>query len=124
MPVNIASLAANNVNEVEAEMKSIWVNTREDGLVRNIKCIIYHTSERNSICVQKVDQKKLDKAQAKLQQKQDKRSNEIFKVIAPKLETASASQVQSKKETKMESKGTNRATDVRIENFDIAYGDK
>jgi hypothetical protein len=36
MPVNIASLAANNVNESE-EMKSIWVNTREDGLVRNIK---------------------------------------------------------------------------------------
>lgn len=32
-PVNIASLAANNVNEAE-EMKSIWVNQREEGLVR------------------------------------------------------------------------------------------
>jgi ATP-binding cassette, subfamily F, member 3 len=84
----------------------------------------YLPSECNKNFVQKVDQKKLDKAQAKLQQKQDKRSGEILKVTAPKLETASASQVLSKKENKMESKGTNRATDVRIENFDIAYGDK
>jgi ATP-binding cassette, subfamily F, member 3 len=71
-----------------------------------------------------VDQKKLEKAQAKLQQKQDKRSGDTGRVAPPKLESATASQVLSKKENKMESKGTNRATDVRIENFDIAYGDK
>jgi len=71
-----------------------------------------------------VDQKKLDKAQAKLQQKQEKRSGDSVRPVAPKLESATASQVLSKKENKMESKGTNRATDVRIENFDIAYGDK
>lgn len=30
----------------------------------------------------------------------------------------------SKKENKMEAKGTNKTQDIRIENFDIAYGDR
>ncbi len=70
--------------------------------------------------VQKVDTKKLEKAEAKLQQKQqikkEKNSN------APS--NATASQVLTKKETRMEAKGTNNCKDIRIENFDIAYGDK
>ena len=69
---------------------------------------------------QKVDTKKLEKAEAKLQQKQqikkEKNSN------APS--NATASQVLTKKETRMEAKGTNNCKDIRIENFDIAYGDK
>jgi len=32
--------------------------------------------------------------------------------------------VTSKKEAKLEAKGTNRTTDIRIENFDVAYGDR
>lgn len=40
------------------------------------------------------------------------------------LQTASASQVTSKKDSKLEAKGTNRTQDIRIENFDIAYGDR
>ncbi|XP_046457203.1 ATP-binding cassette sub-family F member 3-like [Daphnia pulex] len=68
----------------------------------------------------KVDTRKLEKAEAKLQQKQqikkEKNSN------APS--NATASQVLTKKETRMEAKGTNNCKDIRIENFDIAYGDK
>jgi ATP-binding cassette subfamily F protein 3 len=73
-----------------------------------------------------VDPKKLEKAQAKLQQKQDKRSMDFGRPAAapPKLETASASQVVNKKESKMEAKGTNRSQDIRIENFDVAFGDR
>jgi hypothetical protein len=41
-PVNIASLAANNVNEAE-EMKSIWVNQREDGLVKFHKILKFYS---------------------------------------------------------------------------------
>lgn len=87
-------------------MKSIWVAARDDTL--------------------KVDSRKLEKAEAKLQQKQEKRSNEVIRgvPIAPKYETASASQVTSKKENKLEAKGNNRTQDIRIENFDIAYGDR
>lgn len=76
---------------------------------------------------QKVDAKKLEKAEAKLQQKQAMRADLVTcRPAAPpvKLESATASQVTSKKEAKMEAKGTNRAQDVRIDNFDIAYGDK
>lgn len=76
---------------------------------------------------QKVDAKKLEKAEAKLQQKQAMRADQVTsRPAAPpvKLESATASQVTSKKEAKMEAKGTNRAQDVRIDNFDIAYGDK
>lgn len=75
---------------------------------------------------QKVNSKKLEKAQQKLQQKQDKRSTEPPKIvpIMPQLQTASASQVVSKKDNLMESKGSNRSMDIRIENFDVSYGNK
>jgi ATP-binding cassette subfamily F protein 3 len=45
-------------------------------------------------------------------------------VGAVRLESATASQVTSKKEAKMEDKGNNRAQDIRIENFDVAYGNR
>jgi ATP-binding cassette, subfamily F, member 3 len=101
-PVNLADMA-NSKAETE-EMKSIWVVTRDDTL--------------------KVDAKKLEKAKAKIQQKQEKRND--FKVVynPPVLQTASASQVISKKENKLETKGTNRSMDIRIENFDVSFGDR
>ena len=73
---------------------------------------------------QKVDAKKLEKAEAKLQQKQQKQKDLKVPVSAPVLQTATASQVTSKKDSKLEAKGTNRTQDIRIENFDIAYGDR
>lgn len=68
----------------------------------------------------------MEKAEAKLQQKQEKRrADNVTRAPAPiKLDTATASQVTSKKESRMEAKGTNRMQDIRIENFDVAYGDK
>lgn len=81
-------------------------------------------SQENYFVFQKVDAKKLEKAQAKLQEKQEKRGKEIKTVAPPKLQTATASQVINKKESKLEAKGNNRAQDIRIENFDIAYGDR
>lgn len=59
-----------------------------------------------------------------MQEKQDKRTKEPKTVAAPKLQTATASQVTSKKESKLEAKGNNRTQDIRIENFDVAYGDR
>lgn len=38
---------------------------------------------------------------------------------------ASASQMMSKKDSRMETKGgVNKTQDIRIENFDVAYGDR
>lgn len=71
-----------------------------------------------------MDAKKLEKAEAKLQQKQQKQKESKVPVAAPVLQTATASQVTSKKDNKLEAKGTNRTQDIRIENFDIAYGDR
>lgn len=77
-----------------------------------------------------MDKKKLEKAQAKLQQKHDKRTEQVIKavgtmsVVSNKNDNATASQVTSKKEAKLEAKGNNRAQDIRIENFDVAYGDR
>lgn len=102
-PIHLASMSDNLENNVE-EIKSIWVAQRDDSL--------------------KVDAKKLEKAQAKLQEKQEKRGKEVKTVAPPKLQTASASQVINKKESKLEAKGNNRTQDIRIENFDIAYGDR
>uniref|UniRef100_V9IJ82 ATP-binding cassette sub-family F member 3 n=1 Tax=Apis cerana TaxID=7461 RepID=V9IJ82_APICE len=107
-PVHLGTMAATLEAQVE-QIKSIWVTTRDDGM--------------------KVDAKKLEKAEAKLQQKQEKRSNNELSgrinITSQGIESASASQMTSKKDSRMETKGNvNKIQDIRIENFDIAYGDR
>lgn len=103
-PVNLGSMAGQFENG-DSEHKSIWVVSRDDSL--------------------KVDSKKLEKAKAKLEQKKEKRLEiKALPVAAPVLQQASASQVISKKDNKLESKGTNRSMDIRIENFDVSFGEK
>ncbi|KAJ1527318.1 hypothetical protein ONE63_008835 [Megalurothrips usitatus] len=105
-PVHLKSLTDNFDTDV-TEMKSIWVTQRDDVL--------------------KVDAKKLEKAEAKLKQRQEKRVADMTNKPSAgpvKLETASASQVTSRKDAKMEAKGSNRTQDIRIENFDVAFGDR
>lgn len=75
--------------------------------------------------MQKVDSKKLERAQQKLQQKQEKRAEAPKAPVLPlQLQAATASQVINKKDSQMESKGTNRSMDIRIENFDVSFGNK
>ncbi|XP_012282805.1 ATP-binding cassette sub-family F member 3 [Orussus abietinus] len=110
-PVHLGTMAATLEAQVE-QIKSIWVTTRDDSM--------------------KVDAKKLEKAEAKLQQKQEKRVGIELGALARNntaviqtSESASASQMTSKKDSRMETKGgTNRTQDIRIENFDVAYGDR
>ncbi|NXL49133.1 ABCF3 protein, partial [Podilymbus podiceps] len=73
-----------------------------------------------------VNTKKLEKAEARLKAKQDKRmERDSLKSSGPLvLEEASASQAASKKETRMESSGKNKSYDVRIENFDVSFGER
>ncbi|XP_035190083.1 ATP-binding cassette sub-family F member 3 [Oxyura jamaicensis] len=73
-----------------------------------------------------VDAKKLEKAEAKLKAKQDRRmERDSTKSSGPLvLEEATASQAASKKETRMESSGKNKSYDVRIENFDVSFGER
>jgi len=69
-----------------------------------------------------VDTKKLEKAEAKLQQKQQIKKEKNASVSG--VSNATASQVITKKENRMEAKGTNNCKDIRLENFDIAFGEK
>lgn len=75
--------------------------------------------------LQKVDSKKLEKAEQKLQQKLEKRAEAPKGPAAPiQLQQATASQVINKKDSQMDAKGTNRSMDIRIENFDVSFGNK
>ncbi|KAB1283292.1 ATP-binding cassette sub-family F member 3 [Camelus dromedarius] len=73
-----------------------------------------------------VDAKKLEKAEARLKAKQEKRTEkDTLKTSNPLvLEEASASQAGSRKESRLESSGKNKSYDVRIENFDVSFGDR
>ncbi|XP_040858678.1 ATP-binding cassette sub-family F member 3 isoform X2 [Ochotona curzoniae] len=73
-----------------------------------------------------VNAKKLEKAEARLKAKQEKRSEkDSLKTSGPPvLEEASASQAGSRKESRLESSGKNKSYDVRIENFDVSFGDR
>uniref|UniRef100_A0A9J8CL24 ATP-binding cassette sub-family F member 3 n=1 Tax=Cyprinus carpio carpio TaxID=630221 RepID=A0A9J8CL24_CYPCA len=62
-----------------------------------------------------VDAKKLEKAEAKLKAKHELLLEEL---------RASASQASSKKENRVDSSGKNRSYDIRIENFDVSFGER
>ena len=123
----VLSNAATYMKEVidEDSNNSIWIKPKSEDLVGSTFLTILPTIFIITAIhplMQKVDTKKLEKAEAKLQQKQqtkkDKNAN------SGGISNASASQVLTKKETRMEAKGTNNCKDIRIENFDIAFGDK
>ncbi|GFY13188.1 ATP-binding cassette sub-family F member 3 [Trichonephila clavipes] len=73
-----------------------------------------------------VDQRKLEKAEAKLKSKQGRRDNDKAPPANAAIlyKEATAVQATNRKETKMEQKGSNRNMDIKIENFDISFGDK
>ncbi|XP_012695255.1 ATP-binding cassette sub-family F member 3 [Clupea harengus] len=73
-----------------------------------------------------VNAKKLEKAEAKLKAKQGRR-NEKDSLRPPTqvvLEEASASQASNKKDTRVDMSGKNRSYDIRIENFDVSFGER
>uniref|UniRef100_A0A3Q2DX56 ATP-binding cassette, sub-family F (GCN20), member 3 n=1 Tax=Cyprinodon variegatus TaxID=28743 RepID=A0A3Q2DX56_CYPVA len=73
-----------------------------------------------------VDAKKLEKAEAKLKAKNERRNErDSQKSSGPLvLEEASASQASSKKDSRADQSGKNRSYDIRIENFDISFGER
>jgi ATP-binding cassette subfamily F protein 3 len=45
-------------------------------------------------------------------------------VMYSELDGATASQSGNRREAKLEASGTNKSRDIRIENFDLAYGER
>ncbi|XP_056139288.1 ATP-binding cassette sub-family F member 3 [Lampris incognitus] len=73
-----------------------------------------------------VDVKKLEKAEAKLKAKHDRRNEKDSQKTASPLvlEEASASQASSKKDSRVDQSGKSRSYDIRIENFDVSFGER
>uniref|UniRef100_A0A3P8V8R5 ATP-binding cassette sub-family F member 3 n=1 Tax=Cynoglossus semilaevis TaxID=244447 RepID=A0A3P8V8R5_CYNSE len=78
------------------------------------------------VSLQTVDAKKLEKAEAKLKAKHERRNEkDSLKASSPLvLEEASASQASSKKDNRVDQSGKNRSYDIRIENFDVSFGER
>ena len=74
--------------------------------------------------MQRVDSKKLEKAEEMRKKKLDKQNAAPVPTAALAEKTASASQVISKRDVRAEARGANMSKDIRIENFDISIGDK
>uniref|UniRef100_A0A6B2EDG5 ATP-binding cassette sub-family F member 3 n=1 Tax=Phlebotomus kandelakii TaxID=1109342 RepID=A0A6B2EDG5_9DIPT len=104
-PVQLEEMASRDVDTMK-DINSIWMIEKGAGNM-------------------KVNARKLEKAEAKLQQKQEKRQDaKPAKPPPVELMEPSASQMISKKDNKLAAKGVGRSMDFKIENFDISFGDK
>ncbi|CAJ1066383.1 ATP-binding cassette sub-family F member 3 [Xyrichtys novacula] len=104
-PVQLSQISADNVTAAE-DVKGIWMMKRPQNTT--------------------VDAKKLEKAEAKLKAKHERRNEkDSQKCSSPLvLEEASASQACSKKDNRVDQSGKNRSYDIRIENFDVSFGER
>ncbi|XP_051983852.1 ATP-binding cassette sub-family F member 3 [Xyrauchen texanus] len=104
-PVQLSQVSADTASSAN-EVQGIWMVRRNQNTT--------------------VDAKKLEKAEAKLKAKHERRyEKDSQKTASPLvLEEASASQASSKKDTRVDSSGKNRSYDVRIENFDVSFGER
>uniref|UniRef100_A0A669CDJ5 ATP-binding cassette sub-family F member 3 n=1 Tax=Oreochromis niloticus TaxID=8128 RepID=A0A669CDJ5_ORENI len=103
-PVQLSQISADSISEVTAGV----------------------TERSSAFSPQTVDAKKLEKAEAKLKAKHERRSEkDSQKASGPLvLEEASASQASSKKDSRVDQSGKNRSYDIRIENFDVSFGER
>ncbi|TRY79831.1 hypothetical protein TCAL_05806 [Tigriopus californicus] len=102
-PVQMKDIGGSETNGQEEPTGSIWIQKIEDNL--------------------SVDKKKLEKAEQMLLKKMD-RKDKVEKPAANRYKSheATASQVISKKDAKAEASNL-QTKDIRIENFDISFGD-
>ncbi|XP_057304553.1 ATP-binding cassette sub-family F member 3-like [Hydractinia symbiolongicarpus] len=83
---------------------------------------IWLKQNNDDITLKTVDLKKLEKADAKLKQKSDKREKDEICNEEEKCAGPTTNQVIQKKDLKQDQSG--KVVDIRIENFDLAYGSK
>ncbi|XP_022110204.1 ATP-binding cassette sub-family F member 3-like [Acanthaster planci] len=101
----------------------IGAKLEEEAKIGNEEVSIWIVKKGNSMLV---DKKKLEKAEAKIKAKQERRAlkdDSTIKQTGSAI-TASASQAINRKDQKMDESGNSRAKDIRIENIDLAFGDK
>ncbi|MED6256263.1 ATP-binding cassette sub- F member 3, partial [Ataeniobius toweri] len=104
-PVQLSQMSADSVSAAK-DVQGIWMMKRPQNTT--------------------VDARKLEKAEAKLKAKNERRNErDSQKASGPLvLEEASASQASNKKDSRADQSGKNRSYDIRIENFDISFGER
>ncbi|XP_061575934.1 ATP-binding cassette sub-family F member 3 [Cololabis saira] len=104
-PVQLSQISADAVS-TNTDVTGIWMMKRAQNTM--------------------VDAKKLEKAEAKLKAKHERRNEkDSQRSTGPLvLEEASASQASSKKDSRVDQSGKNRSYDIRIENFDVSFGER
>ncbi|XP_075993168.1 ATP-binding cassette sub-family F member 3 [Genypterus blacodes] len=104
-PVQLSQISADNITATD-DVQGIWMIKRSQNTT--------------------VDAKKLEKAEAKLKAKHERKNEkDSQKTVNPLvLEEASASQASSKKDNRVDQSGKNRSYDIRIENFDVSFGER
>ncbi|KAM4628304.1 ATP-binding cassette sub-family F member 3 [Polymixia lowei] len=104
-PVQLSQISADCVSAVK-DVQGIWMMKRAQNTT--------------------VDAKKLEKAEAKLKAKHERRNEKDSQKPSNPLvlEEASASQASSKKDSRVDQSGKNRSYDIRIENFDVSFGER
>lgn len=105
-PIHIGERAKEHVDQI-TEQNTIWLKPVEEEVLKT------------------VDMKKLEKIDAKRKQKMDKKENADAMKSSADAKNAgpTTNQVVQKKELKKDL-GGERVVDIRIENFDLAYGSK
>ncbi|KAG5269400.1 hypothetical protein AALO_G00201600 [Alosa alosa] len=104
-PVQLSQISVETVSAT-SDVQGIWMTKRGQNTTVNAK--------------------KLEKAEAKLKAKHDKRNEKDSQKTPSQvvLEEASASQACSKKDSRVDMSGKNRSYDIRIENFDVSFGER
>ncbi|KAL4220972.1 ATP-binding cassette sub- F member 3 [Mactra antiquata] len=104
-PIHLGSLIEDKKTVAE-ESSSIWMTKRDSGL--------------------QVDSKQLAKAEALIQKKQKKLADKdtTTKKQNGVMDGPTASQQINRKDMKLDQSGVNRSYDIKIENFDIAFGER
>ncbi|XP_052760635.1 ATP-binding cassette sub-family F member 3-like [Mya arenaria] len=104
-PVHLGSLV--NDNRVDSShQSSIWIHRKDAG--------------------PQVDSKQLAKAEAQLVKKQKKQADKDSTAKKPNgmMDGPTASQQTSRRDEKFDKSGANKSYDIKIEDFDIAFGDR
>merc|ERR1719471_1592614 len=110
-PIQLTQHIASSTTADDLSEESIWIQKSESTL--------------------QVDSKKLEKAEQQLQKKQARQQQGGGAGAANgnpgnryKTNEATATQVINKKDARAEASGNNNSKDIRIENFDISFGEK
>ncbi|CAF1035333.1 unnamed protein product [Adineta steineri] len=124
----------NSTNEPKKLLAPVSIGHYSGTTYDEISSALFNMSDRTNIKPLNesttVSQKKLEKVEAKLREKQEKRARDVVtngeNKVQPKLEDAVVSQATNKRllADNENTDSTSKSFDIHIDNFDVSYGNK